>query len=155
MSKEKNDQQAEQNEQKDAILNLVNDLVKNENSLDLGSILRMATNLLSDDSLMKSVKDIGQFNATGNPELQQDGVQDAGQFTQLPNPGQAAAPPAQKKSEYALLAIQFEQFANDVEAMKADLKTLKQGLAELTATKNKSEEKSEIKKDKKAKKKDK
>lgn len=46
----------------DAVMNLANNLFKNENTFDFSSIMRMATNLLSNDALMNSVQAIGQSN---------------------------------------------------------------------------------------------
>lgn len=47
---------------KEAIMNLANNLTKNENTIDMSSIMRMATNLLTDNSLMNSVKELGNVN---------------------------------------------------------------------------------------------
>jgi hypothetical protein len=46
-------------EKKEAIMNLANNMIKNENTFDMGSIMKMATTLLKDETLMNSVKDLG------------------------------------------------------------------------------------------------
>ena len=61
MSKKRKDEQ-ETSINQDAIIDLANSLVKSENTFDIGAIMRMATNLLSNDSMMKSVQEIGQAN---------------------------------------------------------------------------------------------
>ncbi|GHI01002.1 hypothetical protein [Neobacillus kokaensis] len=67
--------------QREAILNLANNLVKNENVIDMNSIMRMATNLLQNDSLMNSVKDIGQYQQ--NSPINEPGIQEKQEKTEL------------------------------------------------------------------------
>ncbi|MEH7454590.1 hypothetical protein [Gottfriedia acidiceleris] len=47
---------------KESIMNLANNLKANETNIDMSSIMRMAQNLFKDDSLMKSVQDLGKTN---------------------------------------------------------------------------------------------
>jgi hypothetical protein len=47
---------------KESIINLANNLTSNETTIDMSSIMRMAQNLFKDDSLMKSVQDLGKHN---------------------------------------------------------------------------------------------
>ncbi|MCL6570997.1 MAG: hypothetical protein K6T88_04860 [Bacillus sp. (in: Bacteria)] len=53
---------------KNAIMNLANNLMKNEKTIDMGSIMRMATNLLTDDSLMNATKELGKFKQSPSPQ---------------------------------------------------------------------------------------
>ena len=47
---------------KESIIKLANNLTANETIIDMSSIMRMAQNLFKDDSLMKSVQDLGMIN---------------------------------------------------------------------------------------------
>ncbi|GGI11641.1 hypothetical protein [Gottfriedia solisilvae] len=47
---------------KESIIKLANNLTANETTIDMSSIMRMAQNLFKDDSLMKSVQDLGKIN---------------------------------------------------------------------------------------------
>ncbi|WP_129688248.1 hypothetical protein [Gottfriedia acidiceleris] len=47
---------------KESIMKLANNLKANETTIDMSSIMRMAQNLFKDDSLMKSVQDLGKTN---------------------------------------------------------------------------------------------
>lgn len=47
---------------KESIINLANNLTANETTIDMSSIMKMAQNLFKDDSLMKSVQDLGKLN---------------------------------------------------------------------------------------------
>ncbi|PET67331.1 hypothetical protein CN514_10545 [Bacillus sp. AFS001701] len=47
---------------KENIMKLANNLKGNETTIDMSSIMRMAQNLFKDDSLMKSVQDLGKTN---------------------------------------------------------------------------------------------
>ncbi|MEE6449875.1 hypothetical protein RAH41_04795 [Gottfriedia acidiceleris] len=45
---------------RESIMKLANNLKANETTIDMSSIMRMAQNLFKDDSLMKSVQDLGK-----------------------------------------------------------------------------------------------
>ncbi len=51
---------------KESIMKLANNLKANETTIDMSSIMRMAQNLFKDDSLMKSVQDLGKTNQSNS-----------------------------------------------------------------------------------------
>lgn len=51
---------------KENIMKLANNLKANETTIDMSSIMRMAQNLFKDDSLMKSVQDLGKTNQSNS-----------------------------------------------------------------------------------------
>ncbi|ODG91244.1 hypothetical protein BED47_06160 [Gottfriedia luciferensis] len=55
---------------KESIIKLANKLTANETTIDMGSIMRMAQNLFKDDSLMKSVQDLGMINQPNSISVQ-------------------------------------------------------------------------------------
>lgn len=64
-----NDKPTADNQMKDALMNLADNLMKDEMTIDMNSIMRMATNLLTNDSLMNSVKDLGNFAQLPVPDF--------------------------------------------------------------------------------------
>ncbi|MEH7399956.1 hypothetical protein V7148_03090 [Gottfriedia acidiceleris] len=54
---------------KESIMKLANNLKGNETTIDMSSIMRMAQNLFKDDSLMKSVQDLGKTNQSNSISL--------------------------------------------------------------------------------------
>ena len=102
---ENNEQKMGNTIDKDAVMNLANNLIKNENSIDINSIMRMATNLLKDDSLMNSVKDLGKVK-------------------KIPTLKVPKVPDNQEKTALALIHEQLEKIANDLLEVKRELTNL-------------------------------
>ncbi|GHH96870.1 hypothetical protein [Neobacillus kokaensis] len=76
MRNDNNDQNKGNTINQDAVMNLANNLFKNESSFDISSIMRMATNLLSNDALMNSVQAISQPNTAASHSNNVMGIPD-------------------------------------------------------------------------------
>jgi small-conductance mechanosensitive channel len=102
---------------KDSFQNLANNLLKNQNSFDFGSIMQMATTLLNNDSLLNSVKT------------------DLSKKKQNPAPTESKVSKKQKKDKLASLSLQLENIANGISGLKQEnvnLATLPQQLENIT-----------------------
>lgn len=58
---EKIDHPAPSNAGKDSLMSIAEQLMKNETTIDMSSIMRMASNMLTDDSLLNSVQKLGNL----------------------------------------------------------------------------------------------
>ncbi|WP_066064524.1 hypothetical protein [Neobacillus soli] len=91
---------------KDALMNLLNNLAKSDYTIDMNTMMRAASNLVNDDSPVNTSHDHGDFqqNSTQTPTFQ---------------------PEYQRKSDFTLLSEQLENLANSISALRDELAGLK------------------------------
>lgn len=65
---ENNAQNLIENIDKESIKNLTNNLVKNENSIDFSSLIKLATPLLKNESVLNSVMELSKVKETGKTQ---------------------------------------------------------------------------------------
>ncbi|MDN3015358.1 hypothetical protein PH210_03940 [Paenibacillus sp. BSR1-1] len=102
---ENNAQDAGNNMDKDPLKNLTNNLLNNQNSFDLSSIMRVATTLLNNESIINSFTELNKQNQT---------------------PAPSTAPEKQENAELASLSEQLEKLSNDFSELKKELLELKE-----------------------------
>ncbi|MEH7129885.1 hypothetical protein V7103_16935, partial [Neobacillus drentensis] len=85
----------------DTTKNLANNLLKNQSSLDLGSLMQVASSLLKNDALMNSLSE--RSKKKENPEIPV-----------------AKVSKNQEKAELASLSEKLENIANDISGLKQE-----------------------------------
>ena len=99
---ENNEQNTNINVNKDYVNNLANNLLKGQNSLDLGSIMQMATTLLNNDKLLNTVTGLAK-----NKEQ--------------PTPPAAEVSEKQENAELTYFSEVLETIANDISELKKEI----------------------------------
>ena len=99
---ENNEQNTNINVNKDYVNNLANNLLKGQNSLDLGSIMQMATSLLNNDKLLSTVTELSK-----NKEQ--------------PTPPVAEVSEKQENAELTSFSAVLETIANDISELKKEI----------------------------------
>ncbi|MDQ0246794.1 hypothetical protein J2S09_004398 [Bacillus fengqiuensis] len=103
IKQEKDDNQAK----REAVMKLTSDLLKDETSIDMGSIMNMATSLLKNDKLMGSVKDLAKLNQTKAIGVPQQ-------------------TPKQKDQEMASPPVNMEELIHGLTMLKQELQDIKE-----------------------------
>lgn len=115
---------------------LVNHLIKNENSLDLNSMMQLASTLMKNESLLHSVTELSEknINATlpvSKVSKKQRNVELTSLSEKMENIANDISGLRQENAELASLSQKLENITNDILELKKELKDVKEQNSEL------------------------
>ena len=123
---ENSGQNPDNNEEIGPFRSLAQSIIKKESSIDLGSIMQMATSLLNNNSLMDSVAELGK--KTENPSPTVPEVSESAELASLSEKLEKLTNDLcelkQKSSELASLAIKLDKLTNVISELKKELRNI-------------------------------